>query len=330
MTQPTSATSATATMGSDTATGTGTVPLGDTGIGLFPLCLGGNVFGWTADEAASHQVLDAYLAGGGNLVDTADAYSAWVPGNSGGESESIIGGWLADRGADGAMHVATKTGKLGDADLSRSSVDGSLDASLRRLRLDAVALYYVHRDEPDRPVAEIVDTFGSLVTDGRARAWGVSNWSAQRITDAVAAAHDAGLPPPVAVQNEGNAVAPTPSDVVRAAEAGGLLQLPYSTLASGFLTGKYTRDGELPDSPRAAGIDQTLMNEHGWAVLDAVRSIAQQRQVAVASVALAWLRAQGTVPIASARSTDQLPELMAGMALELSADELQAIRDAGH
>lgn len=315
-------------IGSATTTGTGTVALGDTGIGVFPLCLGGNVFGWTADEQASRNVLDAFLAAGGNLVDTADVYSAWADGNSGGESEAIIGRWLTDRGAHGAMHIATKTGGLPGADLSRSSVDAAIDASLGRLQADSVALYYAHRDNEDRPVAEIVDTFASVVTDGRARAWAVSNWSAERIAGAVAAAREAGVPGPVAVQNLGNAVVRTDPTVVQACDDAGLLQLPYSTLASGFLSGKYSRDGGLPDSPRAAGIEKTLMTDRGWAVLDAVRSVADARGVAVGSTALAWLRAQGTVPIASARTVDQLPDLLAAVDLELSAAEVHAITDA--
>ncbi len=316
------------TIASDTTTGTGTVQLGDTGIGVFPLCLGGNVFGWTADEQASHAVLDAYLAAGGNLVDTADVYSAWVDGNAGGESETIVGRWLAARGAHGAVHVATKTGMLPGADLSRSSVHAALDASLKRLQMDTVELYYAHRDEETRPVAEIVDTFAATVTDGRARAWAVSNWSAERITAAVAIAREAGVPGPVAVQNEGNAVARTDPGVVEAADAAGMLQLPYSTLASGFLTGKYSRDGATPDSQRAGSVKK-LMTDSGWAVLDAVRAVADARGVAVGSIALAWLRSQGTVPIASARTVAQMPDLIAGVSVELSGDEVASITAAG-
>jgi len=317
------------TIGSDTTTGTGTVALGDTGIGVYPLCLGGNVFGWTADEQASRDVLDAFVAAGGNFVDTADVYSAWVDGNSGGESETVIGRWLTDRGAHGALHVATKTGGLPGAELSRSAVDAAIDASLGRLQADSVALYYAHRDQESRPVAEIVDAFSSVVTSGRAQAWAVSNWSAERIAGAVAAAQEAGVPGPVALQNAGNAVVRTDPAVVKACDDAGLLQLPYSTLASGFLSGKYTRDGDLPDSPRAAGIKDKLMNDRGWAVLDAVTAVAKGRDVPVAAVALAWLRAQGTVPIASARTVAQLPDLLAGIGLELSADEVHAITDAG-
>jgi aryl-alcohol dehydrogenase (NADP+) len=306
-----------------------TVALGASGTRIFPLCLGGNVFGWTADEQASRDVLDAFAAAGGTLVDTADVYSAWVEGHTGGESEGVLGRWLADTGARETVLVATKTGMLRGADLSRASVHTALDASLQRLGLDAVELYYAHRDEPSRPVAEIVETFAATVTDGRARGWAVSNWPAERIDAAVAAARDAGLPAPVAVQNEGSAVVRTDPAVVAAAEGGELLQLPYSTLASGFLSGKYRRGGDLPDTPRAAKVSGTLMTDAGWAVLDAVTSVAQARGVAVAAVALAWLRTQGAVPIASARSVEQLADLLTGAALELTAAEARAITDAG-
>jgi aryl-alcohol dehydrogenase (NADP+) len=313
---------------STTATGTGTVALGDSGIGVFPLCLGGNVFGWTADEQTSRDVLDAFAEAGGNLVDTADAYSAWVPGNSGGESEAVIGRWLAD-GHGAGVHIATKTGRLPGAELSRAAVHTALDASLGRLQRDVVDLFYAHSDDESRPVEELVDTFAATVTDGRARAWAVSNWSAERITAAVAAAREAGVPAPVAVQNRGNAVMPTDPAVSAAAREAGMLELPYSTLASGFLSGKYSRDGDLPDSARAQGVADSLMNDHGWAVLDAVRTVAQGRGVALSAVALAWLRAAGAVPIASARTVAQLPDLLAAVRLELSADEVATISGAG-
>ncbi|MGQ7295747.1 aldo/keto reductase [Quadrisphaera sp. KR29] len=313
-----------------TSTGTGTVPLGDTGIGLHPLCLGGNVFGWSADEEASRAVLDAYAEAGGNLVDTADVYSAWVEGHSGGESESVIGRWLADRhpGA-GAVHVATKTGAAEGAELTRSGVDAALDASLGRLGLDSVALYYAHRDQEQRPVEEVVQAFAATVTDGRARAWAVSNWSAERIDGAVAAAREAGVPGPVAVQNAGSAVTRTDPAVVDACRRHGLLAVPYGALASGFLTGKYTRGGQVPESVRAEGVGKRYSDERSWAVLDAVRAVAEGRGAAMSTVALAWLRAQGAVPIASARTPEQLTALLAVTAVELSADELEAITTAG-
>ena len=315
--------------GSTAVSGTGTVALGDTGVGLFPLCLGGNVFGWTADEGASHAVLDAYREAGGNLVDTADVYSAWVEGHSGGESEAVIGRWLARSGAgEGAVHIATKTGAKDPTDLSPASVSRSLDGSLERLQLDAVTLFYAHRDEPDRAVEEVVEAFAATVADGRARAWAVSNWSAERIDAAVEAARRAGVPGPVAVQDPGSAVVPTSAGVVDAAERHGLVQLPYSTLASGFLTGKYSRDGELPTSPRASGVQGKHFTDSGWAVLDAVRGVAQDRDAELATVALAYLRALGAVPIASASRPEQLPALLAVASVELSADEVRAITSA--
>ncbi|TXR56006.1 aldo/keto reductase [Quadrisphaera setariae] len=315
---------------STTAAGTGAVPLGDTGIDLHPLCLGGNVFGWSADEQASHAVLDAYAEAGGNLVDTADVYSAWVPGHTGGESEAVIGRWLGGRHpGGGAVQVATKTGAAEGAQLSPSAVDEALDASLGRLGLDSVALYYAHRDQPERPVEEVVRAFAATVTSGRARAWAVSNWSAERIDAAVAAAQEAGLPGPVAVQNAGSAVTRTDPAVVDACRRHGLLALPYGALASGFLTGKYSRGGEVPESVRAEGVGKRFGDERSWAVLDAVRAVAQARGAELGTVALAWLRAQGAVPIASARTPEQLPALLAVTAVELSADELESITTAG-
>ncbi len=317
-------------IGSDTASGTGTVRLGrgDDAIGVFPLCLGGNVFGWTADEEATVEILDAFVEAGGNFVDTADAYSAWVDGHSGGESEQVLGAWLAKRHAAGSMHVATKTGKLPGADLSAGSVRSSLDASLQRLGTDSVSLYYAHRDEEERDVAEIVETFGGLVTQGRARTWGLSNWSAPRIDAAVAAADAAGLPRPVALQNQGSAVSRTPVDEVEAADRAGMLQLPWGALASGFLSGKYRRGGEAPKTPRADAVAQRYADDAGWAVLDAVRGVAEGRGAPVGAVAIAWLRSQGTVPVASASKRHQLDALVSGATMELAADEVAAITDA--
>lgn len=323
-------------IGSGTASGTGTVRLGGgTGsdaIGVFPLCLGGNVFGWTADEKASFAILDAFVEAGGNFVDTADVYSEWVDGHSGGESETVLGAWLKKRRASGSMHVATKTGKLSGADLSRESVTASLDASLARLGTGSVSLYYAHRDEEERDVAEIVETFGGLVADGRVRTWGLSNWSAGRIDAAVAAADAAGLPRPAALQNEGSAVTRTPVDEIEAADRAGMLQLPWGALASGFLSGKYRRGQGTPDvpkTPRADAVAQRYANDAGWAVLDAVRGVADGRGAAVSSVAIAWLRSQGAVPIASSSKPHQLGALVSGALMELSADEVAAITDAG-
>lgn len=327
-TQPTADLARSREIGSDTASGTGTVSLPGAGVGVYPLCLGGNVFGWTADEKASFAVLDAFAEAGGNFVDTADVYSAWVPGHSGGESEAVLGRWLKKHHAAGSMHVATKTGGLEGADLSREKVHASMDASLERLGTDSVTLYYAHRDEPERDVAEIVDTFAALVADGRARSWGLSNWSAERIGAAVAAADAAGLPRPAALQNAGSAVVRTPTAEVEAADRAGMLQLPYGALASGFLSGKYSRDGAVPATPRASGVGEKFMNDAGWAVLDAVRTVADGRGLPVAAVAIAWLRGQGTVPIASASKAHQLGALVTGAITELSAEEERSITDA--
>lgn len=318
-----------ATPGSDTATGTGLVPLGASGLEVFPLNLGGNVFGWTVDEAGSRAVLDAYVEAGGNFVDTANVYSAWVPGNSGGESETIIGRWLTDSGRHGSVHIATKVGSLNDEGLSAGAVRSAIAASLERLQADSVALYYAHFDEEDRPAEEIVDTFASLVADGTVSAYGLSNWGAPRLRAALAHAEAHGLPKPAALQNRDNAVARDDPALVELTDAHGVLRAPYSALASGFLTGKYSRAGQVPDSPRAPAIQKHSMTEHGWAVLDAVTAVATAREVPVAAIAIAWLRATGAVPIASARTPDQLRPLLTGVHLELSAEEVRAVDEAG-
>jgi aryl-alcohol dehydrogenase-like predicted oxidoreductase len=315
--------------GSTTTSGTGLVPLGASGIDVFPLNLGGNVFGWTLDEDGSRTVLDAYVEAGGNFIDTANVYSAWVPGNSGGESESILGRWLTDTGRHGSVHIATKVGALNEEGLSAGAVRSALSASLERLQTDSVALYYAHFDEEGRPIEEIVDTLAGVVADGLASSYGLSNWSAPRLQAAITHAGAHGLPLPAALQNRDNAVTRDDPALAELTAEHGILRLPYSALASGFLSGKYSRDGGLPDSPRAKSVQQHSMDDHGWAVLDAVTAVAAAREVPVAAIALAWVRATGAVPIASARTREQLEPLLTGVGLELSADEIETIDTAG-
>ncbi|HRW20071.1 MAG TPA: aldo/keto reductase [Dermatophilaceae bacterium] len=292
-----------------------------------PLCLGGNVFGWTADEPTSHAVLDAFLAGGGSLVDTADVYSAWVPGHAGGESEAIIGRWLAARGADGArLRVATKVGKHPQLrGLAPETVRAALDDSRRRLGRDTVDLYYAHEDDPSRTVDEIAEIFGTLVREGSVRNWGLSNVSAERTQAILDAAQAAGYPLPVAVQPNYSLVHRTEVetqglDAVCRAEH--LAILPYYPLAAGFLTGKY-RPGTAVQGERAARAAAYLTDD-GLAVLDAVDAVAAETDSTPVAVALAWLRAQPMVaaPIASASRPEQVPALLAGAALRLSAEQV--------
>jgi aryl-alcohol dehydrogenase-like predicted oxidoreductase len=303
-----------------------------TDLTVFPLALGGNVFGWTAGEKESFAVLDAYADAGGNFVDTADVYSAWVPGNSGGESEEIIGRWLARRGRRDDLVIATKVSQHADAKgLSRASIRHGVEASLRRLQTDHIDLYYAHYDDRETPLEETVAAFGELVTEGKVRYVAASNYTADRLGEALKLADAAGLPRFVAIQSHYNLVHRDEYEgaLRDLAAREGLASVPYYALASGFLTGKY-RDGSADsDSPRAEGAAKYL-DDRGRRVLAALDEIAAAHDAAVATVALAWLAAQPTVvaPIASARTVEQLPDLVAVADLRLTGDELDRLTRA--
>jgi aryl-alcohol dehydrogenase-like predicted oxidoreductase len=303
--------------------------LGLSDLDVFPLCLGANVFGWTADRDQSFAVLDAYAAGGGNFVDTADVYPAWVPGNSGGESETIIGEWLAARGNREAMVIATKGGRLApNGGLTAKAVHAAADASLRRLGVDHIDLYYAHFDDPDTPVEETVTAHDELVRAGKVRYVAVSNMSPERITESLAFAEREGLARYVGLQPHYNLVERERFEGELAELAGRwqLATLPYYALARGFLTGKYRKDGADVDSPRAGGASAYL-TERGLRVLAVLDQVSAARHTTVAAVALAWLLSRPTVvaPIASARNPEQLAELMPVADLALSAAELAAL-----
>jgi aryl-alcohol dehydrogenase-like predicted oxidoreductase len=302
--------------------------LGSSDLDVFALCLGGNVFGWTADEEASFAVLDAYAAAGGNFIDTADVYSNWVPGNRGGESEAIIGRWMAARANRDAMIIATKVGHNGD--LRPAVVAAGAEASLERLQTDRIDLYFMHNDDPSTPLERSLGAFGELVAAGKVRAVGVSNFSAERLREALDVAQREGLPAPVALQNQYNLIAREyEGELEQLVAAHGIAAVPYYALASGFLTGKYRPGGEAVASPRASGALAQL-DEHGRAVLDALDRIAAAHDTTPAAVALAWLAAQPTVvaPIASARNVEQLEELLAFTRLTLRQAELDALSAA--
>jgi aryl-alcohol dehydrogenase-like predicted oxidoreductase len=303
--------------------------LGSSDLDVSPLCLGGNVFGWTADEDASFAVLDAYAAAGGNFIDTADVYSAWVPGHSGGESETIIGNWLRARGNRAEVIVATKVGH--DGNLRREAIMEGAKRSLERLATDHIDLYYMHNDDADTPFEESLATFGELIRDGSVRYIGASNFTAERLAEALEVAQREGLPAVVALQNEYNLVSRAYEDGPAAVvAANGLAAVPYYGLASGFLTGKYRPDGATVDSPRAQGAVAQL-DQRGIAVLDALDEIAAAHDATPAAVALAWLAAQPTVvaPIASARTVAQLEELLPFTSMMLSEGELEQLNRAG-
>ncbi|MDI5965686.1 aldo/keto reductase [Streptantibioticus silvisoli] len=307
--------------------------IGNSDLDVFPLSLGGNVFGWTADERESFAVLDAFVAAGGDFIDTADVYSAWIPGNSGGESEAIIGRWMAARGNRDQLVVATKIGSFpAFPGLSAANIKAGVEESLRRLGTDRIDLYYTHKDDTTVPVEEFLGALDELVKAGKVRAIGASNISAERLTEALEASDREGLAKYVALQPHYNLVerGHYEGEVASVVAAHGLSVMPYFALASGFLTGKY-RPGTTVDSARAGSAAAYLKDERNVRVLSALDEVAQAHDAEVATVALAWLAAQPHIaaPIASARTVAQLPALMAVGGLKLSDDELTRLSTAG-
>ncbi|MGW4273959.1 aldo/keto reductase [Streptomyces seoulensis] len=300
--------------------------LGQSDLEVFPLALGGNVFGWTADRDRSFAVLDAYAAAGGNFVDTADSYSAWIEGNHGGESETIIGEWIKERGNRSDVVIATKVSQHPDfKGLSAANIKAAADASLKRLGTDHIDLYYTHFDQPEVPVEEIIGALDELVRAGKVRQIGASNISAERLKASLEFSEREGLARYVALQPHYNLVSRDTyeGELRDLAERAGLAAMPYFALASGFLTGKY-RPGATVDSARAEGAAKHLATERGQKVLTALDEVARAHDAEVATVALAWLAAQPTVaaPIASARTVEQLPALLAVAGLRLTDDEI--------
>ncbi|MEV7345517.1 aldo/keto reductase [Streptomyces sp. NPDC093544] len=306
--------------------------LGSSDLEVFPLALGGNVWGWTADEAQSFAVLDAYAAAGGNFLDTADSYSAWIEGNKGGESETIIGKWVKARGNRSDIVIATKVSQHPDYQgLSAGNIKAAADASLRRLDTDYIDLYFTHFDKPEVPVEEIIGALDELVRAGKVLNIAASNISPERLQESLDLSDREGLARYVALQPPYNLVSrDTYEGPLRdIASRSGLAAVPYFGLASGFLTGKY-RPGTTVDSPRAEGAAKHLETERGLRVLAALDEVAQAHEVPVATVALAWLAAQPTVaaPIASARNVEQLPALLGVADLVLTDAELGKLTEA--
>jgi aryl-alcohol dehydrogenase-like predicted oxidoreductase len=300
--------------------------LGGTDLLVFPWCLGGNVLGWTADERASFAVLDAYLGGGGNFVDTADMYSEWAHGNAGGESETIVGSWLHARGNRDDVVLATKVGKHHRRPgLSASNITRACEDSLRRLRTDHVDLYYAHEDDLTTPLEETLAAFDALVRAGKVRHVAASNITAERLAEALGVSDREGLARYVAVQPEYNLVR---RDEYEAGLLGlcvreGLGVMPYYALAEGFLTGKYRRGGAPVPSERR---DDALvfLDDRGERVLVALDAVAAAHGVTPAAVAVGWLLTRPGVvaPVASARTVEQVAELLPAVELQLSADDL--------
>ncbi|MEN3268692.1 aldo/keto reductase [Pseudonocardia sp.] len=303
--------------------------IGSSDLDVSRLCLGGNVFGWTTDRDTSFAVLDAYAAAGGNFIDTSDSYMWRAPGNSGGESETIIGEWMAARGNRDAIVVATKVGSWPQRPgLSRANIAAAVEDSLRRLQTDRIDLYYAHRDDPDTAQEETLDAFDGLVRAGKVRAIGASNFTAERLRSALEISARDGLTPYVALQPHYNLLERAEFETALApllAEQG-LACLPYFGLAKGFLTGKY-RPGTNVESTRAEGA-LAYLDDRGLRVLGVLDEIAAGHDVPLAAVSLAWLADQPTVaaPIASARTTEQLADLLPMLELHLTDDELRLLR----
>ncbi len=309
--------------------------LGSTDLKIAPLVLGGNVFGWTADRAASFAVLDAFVAGGGTMIDTADVYSAWVDGHQGGESESMIGEWLKASGKRDDVLIATKVGMLpgeGGEKLAPARIAAAAEASLKRLGTDRIDLYYAHQDDDSQTQEAVLEAFGKLVDAGKVRVIGASNFHAARLKSAVEAAKTSDLPRYHVLQPEYNLVSRTKfeGELQDYCVTENIGVLPYYGLASGFLTGKYRTKDDLSQSVRGGRIGE-LLEGTGKAVLDAMDSVVEATGATHAQIALAWLIAQPgvTAPIASATSVKQVEDLLPAMTLELTKDQLDALMVAG-
>ena len=301
-------------------------PLGGTGLQVAPLAFGGNVFGWTADEATSHRLLDAFVEAGFNLVDTADVYSVWAPGHTGGESESVIGRWMKARGTRERIVLATKVGmKLaeGRTGLSRRWIRQAVEDSLQRLQTDRIDLYQAHQDDPDTPLEETLSTFAELIREGKVRAIGASNYTAPRLAEALATSRRLGLPRYETLQPHYNLVerAIYEVELEPLCRSQGLGVINYFGLARGFLTGKYRSEADLSRSVRGAGV-KPYLNERGFRILAALDAAAVRLAATPAQVALAWQIARPgiTAPIASATSLEQWKELARAATLVLDAD----------
>lgn len=313
--------------------------LGNTGFEIAPLALGGNVFGWTADEPTSFKVLDAFVDKGFNLIDTADVYSEWVPGHKGGESEAIIGKWLKQSGKRDKVVIATKVGMAMGEDkkgLSAAYIQQAVEDSLRRLQTDHIDLYQAHKDDPNTPLEETLGAFTELIQQGKVRAIGASNYSGQRLAEALDVSDKTtdsrtALARYQTLQPEYNLYERFvyETDLEQLCQKNGLGVICYFSLASGFLTGKYRSIGDLSKSPRGLRVKKYL-NARGLRILDALDEVAQQHGATPTQVALAWLMARPsiTAPIASATSVDQLSELTQAANLDLSQASIELLNKA--
>ncbi len=310
------------------------VTLGQSSIEIAPIVFGGNVFGWTADQQQSFKLLDACVEQGINMIDTADVYSAWAPGNSGGESETVIGNWLQQSGKRDQVVIATKVGMplpSGSGGLAKQHIINSVEASLKRLQTDYIDLYYAHKDDESVAFDETFAAFLQLQDEGKVRAIASSNYSASRLQQALQFTQQNNLKGFVAHQPEYNLFdrAGYEGELEEVCQQFGLGVVTYFSLASGFLSGKYRNAEDLQQSKRADFV-QKYLTPRGLAILDVLTEVAQQHQVSAATVALAWIIARPSIsaPIASATSIEQLQQLCAAASLQLSAAELQQLNQA--
>ena len=304
-------------------TDTASVTIPATTLDVYPLCLGGNVFGWSADEGQSQAILDKYTELGGNFIDTADVYSDWVEGNVGGESEVIIGNWLKARGNRHQLVIATKVAKMTTRPgLRPENIIAACNESLQRLQTDHIDLYYSHYDDKDVPIAETLGAYQTLISEGKIRYIGASQHTGARLQEAINIANKENLPKYLVLQDQYNLVFRDPfeSEQQEVLKANNISAIPYCGLARGFLTGKY-RPGVTVDSVRASAVVD-YQNDHGYGVIAAMDAIAKSHNVSISAIALAWLRAnpQVSTPIASARTVEQLLEIM--KVVELTGDEV--------
>jgi len=304
--------------------------LGASGLTIPPLILGGNVFGWTAERATSFAILDAFVDGGGRMIDTADSYSTWVPGHRGGESEAIIGDWLRRRGRRDDILIATKVGAEvgGTKGLAPARIAAAIDGSLQRLGTDHIDLYFAHYDDPSVPLDDTLEAFDRLIGAGKVRAIGASNHDAERLRQALDISAQRGLAGYTVLQPHFNLLerARFEGPLQDLCVARGIATVPYFALASGFLTGKYRRGADASGAARGGAVRRYL-DPHGQAVLAAVDAVAADAGATPAQVALAWLAAQRSVaaPIASATSVAQVEELLGAMRLVLTLRQLAAL-----
>jgi aryl-alcohol dehydrogenase-like predicted oxidoreductase len=307
--------------------------VGNTNLEIVPLVFGGNVFGWTADEATSFRLLDAFVDRGFDAVDTANVYSAWVPGHKGGESENIIGKWFAQTGKRDKIKIFTKVGmEMPDGKvLKKEYILRAVEDSLRRLQTDTIDLYQSHRDDPDTPIYETLEAYSELIASGKVRAIGASNYSGARLREAMELARKNKLPAYVSLQPEYNLYdrEKYETDLAPVAQEYGLGVIPYFSLASGFLTGKYKSIDDTKGKSRGSRVEK-YFDDRGQKILKALDEVADQTGAKQASIALAWLLAQPTItaPIASATTVEQLDDLLAAVDLALSEDQVEQLTQA--